>query len=146
LRGVSEEVILYQCLPPELAGRTFQGALRRRESNGETLSDEEMAVRSIHTNDADLSTDVASLAWEDLQKLAKSLQDQLTASKVQEFCRSSSASKNSLGINNRRRYTARLVCQTIIPWLETDLKKMKSMRLLSMRKAMPMMVFPLGTS
>ncbi len=43
-----------------------------------------MAARSIHTNDADLSTYVASLATEDLQKLAKSLQDQLTASKVQD--------------------------------------------------------------
>jgi hypothetical protein len=110
LRGVSEEVFVYQCLPISLGARKFIGLLRRRESNGETLSsdDDEMIIRSIQTTETDLATDVTTLNTEDLRKLAKRLQDQVTASKVQDFRRGSSQTPTSLSGRQRRFSTSRL--------------------------------------
>lgn len=109
LRGVSEEVFVYQCFPTELGARKFTGLLRRRESNGETLSDDdEMIIRSIQTTETDLATDVTTLTTEDLRKLAKRLQNQVTASKVKDFRRGSSQTPTSVSGHQRRFSTSRL--------------------------------------
>jgi multiple sugar transport system substrate-binding protein len=84
LRGVSEEIQLYRCLPVELKNRKFDQYVRRLDSQDEdTLwsSDEEMILRSIHS-DNDLFADISSMPLTDLQYLAKRLQSQLTRSRV----------------------------------------------------------------
>lgn len=93
LRGVSEELFLYQCLPIELKDRRFHRYMRRLDSDEQdTLwtSDEETLLRSIHS-DVDLQTDVSQLAVIDLQILARRLQVQLTKSRV-----------NALRLSSRR--------------------------------------------
>lgn len=62
-----------------------------------------MIIRSIQTTETDLATDVTTLTTEDLQKLAKRLQDQVTASKVQAFRRGSSQTPSFSG--DRRRFS-----------------------------------------
>jgi len=41
VKGVSEEVFLYQCLPKELKGRAFRGVVRRRDSEGTPVTGED---------------------------------------------------------------------------------------------------------
>jgi class 3 adenylate cyclase len=84
LRGVSEEIPLYRCLPNQLKDRKFDRYVRRLASQDEdTLwsSDDEILLRSIHS-DNDLNADVSSMPLLDLQRFAKRLQSQLTQSRV----------------------------------------------------------------
>jgi class 3 adenylate cyclase len=84
LRGVSEEIPLYRCLPNQLKDRKFDRYVRRLASQDEdTLwsSDDEILLRSIHS-DNDLNADVSSMPLLDLQQFAKRLQSQLTQSRV----------------------------------------------------------------
>jgi class 3 adenylate cyclase len=84
LRGVSEEIHLYRCLPIELKDRKFDRYVRRLDSqNEDTLwsSDDEIILRSIHS-DSDLKADISSMELIDLQNLAIRLQSELKRSRV----------------------------------------------------------------
>ena len=109
LRGVSEEMYVHQCLPNDLKDRKFEGVYRRRESDGETIdsSDQEILMRSLQPNDADLSVDVMTLTPVELQKVAKKLQDRVAMLQLRDLD-SSSSTVSRLSVHMGRRASARM--------------------------------------
>ena len=79
LKGVSGEVQVYQCMPRQLKGRTFQGVIRRRDSEGETVIPDDSTFNIIENmNEDDLQVDVMTLTPVQLQSLVVRLRKKLS--------------------------------------------------------------------
>lgn len=89
LKGIENEVYLYQCLPRELKGRTFKGVFRRRDSDGGSIGGpddlEAMVTRGASIliggsflEAEDLSGDVMSLTPIELQGLVSRLRKKIS--------------------------------------------------------------------
>jgi len=112
LKGLSEELFLYQCLPKQLKGRRFRGVYRRRDSEGSSIvpdddTDFMFSTGSIH--DEDRNVDVMTLTPVQLQSMVLRLRSKLTAVEslvdVPTYRRSGSkgsswASFNQSGLDN----------------------------------------------
>ena len=105
LKGVSEEVFIYQCLPKHLKGRRFRGVFRRRDSEGGSIipdddTDFMFSRGSIH--DDDRKIDVMTLTPVQLQSMVLRLRSKLTAveSMVDESTYRRGSSKASWGFGS----------------------------------------------
>lgn len=89
MKGIENEVYLYQCLPRELKGRTFKGVFRRRDSDGGSIGGpgdlEAMVTRGASIliggsflEAEDLSGDVMSLTPIELQGLVSRLRKKIS--------------------------------------------------------------------
>ena len=101
LKGVREQVFLYQCLPKTMSKRTFPDVVRRRNSMGIsiisvdfTLENDDTASMTMILNDIvqddDLHADVMSLTKSQLRDIVKRLRN-----KIQEAETSSRRKSNS---------------------------------------------------
>ena len=105
LKGVSEEVFIYQCLPKHLKGRRFRGVFRRRDSEGGSIipdddTDFMFSRGSIHDDDRNI--DVMTLTPVQLQSMVLRLRSKLTAveSMVDESTYRRGSSKASWGFGS----------------------------------------------
>ena len=97
LKGIEDEVFIYQVLPKELKGRTFKGVYRRKDSDGGSIIGGSIAVEST-TSDfmmtggmefdgnigehKDMSCDVFSLTPIQLQNTVNRLRNKVTKLEV----------------------------------------------------------------
>ena len=82
LKGLSEELFLYQCLPKQLKGRRFRGVFRRRDSEGGSIipdDDESMHLLDDSIHDEDRTVDVMTLNPVQLQSTVVRLRTKMSA-------------------------------------------------------------------
>ena len=88
LRGVEEEVFIYQCLPKTLKGRTFKGVFRRRDSEGGSIAGNSdldfmvtrgasILIGGSFLETEDLTADVSSLTPVQLQSTVPRLRKKI---------------------------------------------------------------------
>jgi len=83
LKGIEDEMFIYQCLPIELKGRAFKGVLRRRDSAGGSIAGNTDSVAMVIEiggsilESEDMTSDVMTLTPIQLQGLASRLRSQL---------------------------------------------------------------------
>mmetsp|Transcript_7804 Transcript_7804/g.12852 ORF Transcript_7804/g.12852 Transcript_7804/m.12852 type:complete len:961 (+) Transcript_7804:106-2988(+) len=89
LKGIENEVYIYQCLPKELKGRTFKGVFRRRDSEGGSIGGpddlEAMVTRgasiligSSFIESEDLTGDVMAMTPIQLQSVVSRLRKKIS--------------------------------------------------------------------
>jgi len=105
LKGVSEEVFLYQCFPKQLKGRRFRGVFRRRDSDGGSIvrdDDAEFKFSRGSIHDEDRNVDIMTLTPVQLQSMVLRLRSKLTTveSLVDESTYRRSSSKASWGFGS----------------------------------------------
>ena len=88
LKGIEDEMYIYQCLPRELKGRTFKGVFRRRDSDGGTISGNDdlevmvtrgasILIGSSFLESEDLTGDVMTLTPIQLQRVVTRLRKKI---------------------------------------------------------------------
>lgn len=89
LKGIEDEVFIYQCLPTELKGRTFKGVFRRRDSDGGSIAGnndlDDMVTRGSSIliggsflESEDLTSDIMTLNPIQLQGLVSRLRSKIS--------------------------------------------------------------------
>ncbi|KAL7534757.1 hypothetical protein ACHAXR_006063, partial [Thalassiosira sp. AJA248-18] len=87
LKGIEDEVFVYQCLPRSLKGRTFKGVFRRRDSEGGSIAGDSNAdfmitrgasiVLGSFLEDEDLTGDIMTLTPVQLQNTVSRLRNKV---------------------------------------------------------------------
>lgn len=88
LKGIEEEVYIYQCLPRELKGRTFRGVFRRRDSVGGSVAGDSdldfmvtrgasILIGSSFLESEDLTGDIMTLSPVQLQGVVSRLRKKI---------------------------------------------------------------------
>ena len=88
LKGIEEEVYIYQCLPRELKGRTFRGVFRRRDSEGGSVAGDSdldfmvtrgasILIGSSFLESEDLTGDIMTLSPVQLQGVVSRLRKKI---------------------------------------------------------------------
>ena len=88
LKGIEEEVYIYQCLPRELKGRTFRGVFRRRDSLGGSVAGDSdldfmvtrgasILIGSSFLESEDLTGDIMTLSPVQLQGVVSRLRKKI---------------------------------------------------------------------
>lgn len=89
LKGIEDDVFVYQILPKDLKGRTFKGVFRRRDSdggtfagmstNGSLIEGSSFTIGNEYMDNEDMMGDVMNLTPVQLQKTVNRLRNKVTS-------------------------------------------------------------------